>query len=92
MSTFAGYSGMDLYRLDGGVGGTWRWVSSTFNGLSAAYSSGSTIVTESPLFVYADGWPVGPVPPNPTINDTFTYRLHLPVYNGVMQVGAWRGG
>lgn len=76
---------MDLYRRSGGPGSAWRWVSSTFNGLEAAYNSGSSTVTESPLFVYADGWPVGPVPPSPTVNDSFVYRLHLPSYNGVLQ-------
>ena len=88
----AGYSGMDLYRRSGGPGSAWRWVSSTFNGLSDAYNSGSSTVTESPLFVYADGWPVGPVPPSPTVNDSFVYRLHLPSYNGVLQVGGEAAG
>jgi hypothetical protein len=60
-SNFApiGFSGMDLYRRDGPDGAPWRWVASTFNGLSSAYSSDSSTITESPLFVYADGWPVG---------------------------------
>lgn len=77
---------MDLYRRDGGPGGPWRWVASTFNGLEAAYSAGSTQVTEAPLFADADGWPVGPAPPEPSLNATSAYRLHLPSYNGVLAV------
>jgi hypothetical protein len=53
-----GFSGMDLYKRDESDA-VWRWVASTFNGLSAAYESGSSLITESPLFAYSDGWPVG---------------------------------
>eukprot|EP01116_Phalansterium_solitarium_P021383 TRINITY_DN6627_c0_g1_i2.p1 TRINITY_DN6627_c0_g1~~TRINITY_DN6627_c0_g1_i2.p1 ORF type:complete len:786 (+),score=243.87 TRINITY_DN6627_c0_g1_i2:197-2554(+) len=78
-----GYSGCDLYQFDKKFG-DWRWVATTFVGLSS--KGAGTVVVESPLFSNAAGWPAGPLPPYPTLNATFHYRIHLPSFNGVVSV------
>ncbi len=32
------------------------------------------------------GWPVGPIPSEPTQSSVTQYRLHLPNYNGVLEM------
>jgi hypothetical protein len=75
-----GTSGCDLFVGDASTG-QWRWVASTFEGLEAARDG---VVVESPLFTFTDGWPVGPMPSQPTNATTYSYRLHFPSYNGVL--------
>lgn len=75
-------SGCDLYAYDYNATTAalaWRWVASSFNQLNAP----NGVVVESPLFSNASGWPVGPVPKNPTWDGVSLYRLHFPNYNGV---------
>jgi len=93
-SNFApiGMSGCDLYRGPAGdSGGGMRWVASTFDGLGDVKADG--VVLESPLFAESAGWPVGAPPAAPSQATTYSYRLNLPSYNGVlgMQIGVPRG-
>lgn len=86
-----GFSGCDLYRLDT-VSSTWRWVASDFVGLEAAGGT-NPHVQDSPLWADGPGWPQPAMPSFTTLNASFQYRLHLPSYNGVldMQIGVPTG-
>lgn len=79
-----GFSGCDLYRWDDG-NSTWRWVSSSFNGVGAAPGKNG-LAEDIPLLTDTVGWPVGPPSPYATLNSTYRYRLHFPSYNGVTMV------
>lgn len=79
-----GWSGSDIFRYDNDTS-AWRWVATTFHGLAAAASNGG-FVEESPLFADSAGWPQGPAPSFPTLNGTYTYRLHLPNFAVVSNV------
>ena len=79
-----GYSGCDMFRWDDATS-AWRWLETTFDGLSASPGK-KGLVVESPLFADSEGWPTGPVPANPTLNATYTYRLHLPNFAPVSGV------
>ncbi|MDP2437550.1 MAG: SGNH/GDSL hydrolase family protein [archaeon] len=78
-----GHSGVDLYALDPSSSSSsssssqWRWIATSYSGV------GQNPDILIPLLAWTDGWPSGPIPSEPSLPRSHSYRLHLPTLNAV---------